>query len=85
MKESIKKGGYTYIKYLQNKTHLLRNDAYKDQGVEYYEIWASNKNHASYGLIYKNTHLEFCSAMLVDTKKPTAELLGAFKELEGII
>lgn len=23
------------------------------------EVWVANKNHASYGLIYKNTHLEF--------------------------
>ena len=24
-----------------------------------FEVWFSNKNHASYGLIYKNTHLEY--------------------------
>lgn len=54
MKETFKKAGYTYIMYLGNKSHLLRN---LDTGIN--EVWFSNKNHAGYGLIYKNTHLEF--------------------------
>lgn len=27
-----------------------------------FELWTVNKNHASYGLKYKNTHLEFCAS-----------------------
>ena len=27
------------------------------------ELWFCNKNHASYGLIYKNTHLEFIRSL----------------------
>lgn len=37
------------------KEYLLRN---LNTGEN--EIWIANKNHASYGLKYKNTDLEFC-------------------------
>jgi hypothetical protein len=60
MKESFKKAGYTYIKYLGDKQHLLKTD----EGTN--EIWFTNKNHASYGLTYKNTHLEFCRSLYDD-------------------
>ena len=53
MKETFKQAKYTYVKYLGNKEHLLRNEN------QIPEIWFANKNHASYGLIYKNTHLEY--------------------------
>lgn len=53
MKETLKKAGYTYITYLGDKQHLLETSDGKR------EVWFANKNHASYGLIYKNTHLEF--------------------------
>ena len=53
-KETLKQGKCRYIKYLGNREHLL-----KDEETGYYEVWVSNKNHASYGLIFKNTHLEF--------------------------
>lgn len=52
-KWDIKGEGYTYIEYLGNGEHLLANP-YDDL-----EVWFSNKNHASFGLVYKNTHLEF--------------------------
>lgn len=32
--------------------HILLDDDIK-------ELWVANKDHASYGIIYKNTHLEF--------------------------
>lgn len=53
--------GYRYIRYLGNGEHLLENIT----GAEPYqfEIWFSNKNHASYGLIYKNTHLEYARSV----------------------
>ena len=53
MKETLKEAGYTYIKYLGDGKHLLE----EIDGEP--EIWFANKNHANYGLIYKNTHLEF--------------------------
>lgn len=55
-KVTLKEANMTYEKYIGNKTHLLRNN---ETGLQ--EIWFSNKNHASFGLIYKNTHLEFAN------------------------
>jgi hypothetical protein len=52
--QTFKQAGYTYIKYLGDGEHLLCNS---DGGTE---IFGSNKNHAGWALIYKNTHLEFC-------------------------
>jgi len=62
-KETLKQAGYNYMRYLGNKQHLLENTT----GIEPYqfEVWVANKNHASYGLIYKNTHLEFCRSMRI--------------------
>ena len=57
MKEKIKYSGYNYIKYLGNGEHLL--EFVKGLQPYQFEVWFSNKNHASYGIIYKNTHLEF--------------------------
>jgi hypothetical protein len=57
-KETLKEADYTYIKSLGNGEHILsRNEDNK------LEIWANNKNHASYGIIFKNTHLEFCRSL----------------------
>lgn len=58
-KFTLKHEGYKYIKYLGNKEHLLLDTTQAKDYPYRYEIWFSNKNHASYGLIYKNTHLEF--------------------------
>jgi hypothetical protein len=54
MKETLKQAGYEHILKLDNGEHILLDI---DSGK--FEIWFVNKNHASYGLIYKNTHLEF--------------------------
>ena len=55
MKQTFKQAGYQYL-YPQNGGHVL---LYEDGGKE---LWFANKNHPSFGLIYKNTHLEFaCS------------------------
>lgn len=54
MKETFKKAGYKYIKYLGNKEHLLKNQSTGEE-----EVFFTNKNHASWGLVFKNTHLEF--------------------------
>ena len=54
----MSKEGYSYIKYLGDGEHLLRDDK-----IDSLEVWFSNKHHASYGLYYKNTHLEFARSM----------------------
>lgn len=54
MKESLKTAGYKYIGCIGHREHVLQ-----DTATGNCEIWFSNKNHASYGIIYKNTHLEF--------------------------
>ena len=51
MKQTLKEAGYSYL-YFQNGGHVLICNGNK-------EVWFANKNHASFGLIYKNTHLEF--------------------------
>lgn len=54
MYATMKESGYIYIEYIGNKQHILMDNK------GFYEVWASNKNHASYGIKYRNTHLEFC-------------------------
>lgn len=54
MKETLQKAGYRMIASNAQGEHLLSNSETGE-----FEIWFNNKNHASYGLIYKNTHLEF--------------------------
>jgi hypothetical protein len=58
IRETLKQAGYVKIESLGDKTFLL-----VDQDGNQ-EIWVANKNHASYGIIYKNTHLEFCRSVL---------------------
>lgn len=57
MKETLKQAGYTYVRFSERlQAHILKD------GDGKLELWVANKNHASYGLIYKNTHLEFVSS-----------------------
>lgn len=58
MKETLKEAGYTYIKG-HSGVHVLLPDATVEDYKPLYEVWYANKNHASYGIKYKNTHLEF--------------------------
>jgi len=58
MKETLQKANYKYMQYLGNRQHLLFNIHNKKK-----ELFISNKNHSSWGLIYKNTHLEFISSL----------------------
>lgn len=58
MKEKLAEAKYKYEKYLGNKSHLLRN-----MDTDKLEIFFSNKNHASWGLIWKNTHLELVRSL----------------------
>jgi hypothetical protein len=52
-RETLKAAGYTHERTIEKGMHLLKDESGK------LEIWQANKNHASYGLIYGNTHLEF--------------------------
>jgi len=58
MKETMKKAGYKHIETRLDGQHIL-----EDIKTGKREIWGTNKNHASYGIIYKNTHLEFCYSL----------------------
>lgn len=53
--ETMKQSGHTHVATLGKGLHVLANP----DGV--YEYWQANRYHASYGIIYKNTHLEYMS------------------------
>ena len=57
-KQTLKEAGYTSIISLGQGEYLLTDNTGKQ------EIWFANKNHASYGLKYKNTHLEFARSLV---------------------
>jgi hypothetical protein len=57
MKESLKQAGYIKIESVGQGEFILTDENGKK------ELWFSNKNHASYGIKYKNTHLEFCKSI----------------------
>jgi hypothetical protein len=57
MKEKLNQTDYKYIGYSPEfKAHIL-----EDKITGNKELWFANKNHASYGIIYENTYLEFLS------------------------
>lgn len=53
-RETIREAGFEYVAYLGNREHSLR-----DRETGEISVWRSNGNHASYGIIFKNTHLEY--------------------------
>ena len=53
-RETIREAGFEYVAYLGNREHSLR-----DRETGEVSVWCSNRNHASYGIIFKNTHLEY--------------------------
>ena len=58
MKETLKQSGMKYIGFNREfKYHILQDSSGKN------EVWFANKNHASYGIIWKNTHLEFLHSL----------------------
>lgn len=58
MKETLKAAGYRHESFNRaTGEHVLRDADGKR------EVWFANKNHASYGLRYKNTHLEFARSL----------------------
>lgn len=58
MKETMTKAGYRHVATFFKGEHLLEN---VETGKR--ELWFANKNHAGYGIIYKNTHLEFARSI----------------------
>lgn len=55
MKKSLKEANYSFIrKDATTSEYLMR-----DNTTGELEWWFANKNHASYGLKFRNTHLEF--------------------------
>lgn len=54
MKQTFKQAGYSYVKKIAYGVHILLNNITNEK-----EVFYCNKNHANWGLIFKNTHLEF--------------------------
>lgn len=59
IRETMKQAGYRYIAFEPFIGYHILEDI--DSGKK--EKWISNKHHAGYGIIYKNTHLEFVSSV----------------------
>jgi hypothetical protein len=58
-KVTMHDAGMEYIRFSEYYGgHILLN---KETGK--HELWFENKNHASYGIIFKNTHLEFARTL----------------------
>lgn len=61
--ESIKQADYRYVSYEPDLGgHVLGYSDPRNLG-ERFELWTANKGHASYGLKYKNTELEFACSL----------------------
>jgi hypothetical protein len=56
--------GYKHVKNIGDGCHILEEI---ESGKR--EVWFVNKNHASYGFIYKNTHLEFARSLSFEEAK----------------
>lgn len=52
-KETLREAGYVSIQKTHDNMYILIDKEGKK------EFWFANKNHASYGIKYRNTHLEF--------------------------
>lgn len=56
-KQTLKEAGYSYVQPLAGG-HVLRH---LETGVK--EFWVANKGHASYGIKWNNTELEFAHSL----------------------
>ena len=60
MKHTMQQAGYEYAGFDRHqRLHVLR-----DVDTGKLELWAANKSHASYGIKFRNTHLEFVSSAI---------------------
>lgn len=57
LKQALKEAQYKYIRFVDGEHILL------DIRTGIYEVFCANKNHASWGLKYRNTHLEFARSL----------------------
>lgn len=54
-RQTIREAGYQYVQFhAETGFHELR-----DAETGKREFWFANKDHASYGISFRNTHLEF--------------------------
>jgi len=61
--ETMKEAEFAYIEHRPDLGgHVLENLSEPNKRYRF-ELWIANKNHASYGLIFKNTHLEFALSL----------------------
>jgi len=63
IRETVKEAGYRYVSFDKDLGgHVL---GYSDPRnvEEKFELWVANKNHASYGIKFKNTDLEFACSL----------------------
>lgn len=56
--QTMKQAGYEHVKTCLFGIHILKDTTSGDL-----EIFSSSKNYAGWAIIYKNTHLEFCSTI----------------------
>jgi hypothetical protein len=57
MKQTLKEYGGTLAAVIAHTGKGCKGYVILKDGL--YELWYPNKNHAGYGIKYKNTHLEF--------------------------
>lgn len=57
-RETLKEAGYVSAKSIGSKQFVLTDTEGKR------ELWIARKGHASYGIRYKNTDLEFVSSRI---------------------
>ena len=66
--ERIENTEYELIAKLNDGEYLLFNN-----DTQLYELWVHNQNHASYGVIFNDKHLEFCTSISEDKAKKLIE------------
>lgn len=58
-KETLAEAGYEYVRH----DSALGGHVLKELSSGNLELWFANKNHPSYGIIWRNTHLEFARSL----------------------
>ena len=61
-RETMREAGYTYGGKHSSGGHILIDETGKR------ELWFANKGHAGYGIVWRNTHLEFARSINQDEK-----------------
>ena len=75
IRETMKQAGYEYVQY----STIYHAHVLKELETGKLELWTANKGHASYGIIYKNTHLEFVSEYIPHYGIPKETLYAIVK------